>query len=294
MSDLTRSFAEVRPARSIFFFALGGAVGLALAGYGLFTAQGTTTRAVPPEDVALINHRPILRSDYIAQLQQVYGVSLSEATPEQRARILEDMIHEELFVQRGLELDMPSSDPDTRTALVAAVDQQVVADVITRQPTEKDLGAYFEAHKDRYATYGSMAVHDLVQAPPNPDTLAAVADALKRGAALPSVLSTFDLKETGKVAGEELYFAARIHLGDRLFEAAAKLADHEVSAPIDQPDGVHLLVMEKNVVPVPQSFAAAREQVLADYRRSEVERLTAAENDFLRDRAEILLAPDFR
>jgi hypothetical protein len=293
MSDLTRSFAEIRPARSIFFFALGGAVGLALAGYGLFTAQGTTTRAVPPEDMALINHRPILRSDYIAQLQQVYGVTLSEATPEQRARILQDMIHEELFVQRGLELDMPSSDPDTRTALVAAVDQQVVADVITRQPTGKDLGAYFEAHKDRYATYGSMVVHDLVQATPNPDTLAAAAEALKRGEALPAVLSTFDLKETGKVAGEELYFAAKIHLGDRLFEAAAKLGDHEVSAPIALADGVHLLVMEKNVVPVPQSFAAAREQVLADYRRSEVERLTAAENDFLRDRAEILLAPDF-
>jgi hypothetical protein len=289
---LPASFAEVRPRRSVFFFALGGIFGLALAGYGLFTAPGTTTHAVPPEDVAVVNHRPILRSDYLAQLQQVYGASLAEATPAQRARILADMIHEELFVQRGLELDMPSSDPDTRTALVAAVDQQIVADIITRQPSDAVLGAYYETHKERYATYGSMAVHDLVGS--DPAALVAAAEALSRRDALGDVLAAYGLKETGKVTGEELYFAAKLHLGDRLFAIAAGLHDHEVSAPVADGDATHLLVMEKNVVPVPRSFAEAREQVLADYRRSETERLTAAEEAFLRERAEILIAPDFR
>src|SRR5271156_190200 len=116
--------SEVRPVRSLSLLALGAVAGLAIAGFGLFTAKGTSTRTVPADCVALVNQRPILKIDFVTQLRTVYGVGLEDSTAEQRQKVLSDMIREELFVQRGLELDFPSSDPDTRTALVAAVEQQ--------------------------------------------------------------------------------------------------------------------------------------------------------------------------
>jgi len=95
--------------------------------------------------------------------------------------VLDEMIREELFVQRGLELDFPGTDPDTRSALVAAVEQQVVADVTTHQPADAELQKYFEENRSNYATEGTMARAisvelglpriDLAMTPPEPGAL---------------------------------------------------------------------------------------------------------------------------
>jgi len=286
---------EIDRARSIWLFSIGGVAGLVMAGYGLFTAQGTISRSLPPEDIALINHRPILRSDYLAQLAQVYGVTLSDSSKAQRDQILHDMVHEELFVQRGLELDMPGSDPDTRTALVAAVGQQVVADVATLQPTDQMLRAFYAAHQADYMTLGTMKLHDLVPVSGGDNgRMAEAADALCRGADLADTLSRYGLRESGALTGEEFYFAAKIHLGNALFALASGLSDHAVAGPVGEGATPHLLLMEHNVPPVPQSFETAREQVLNDYRAAETKRLTDREYRFLEDRAEIVIDPDFR
>ncbi len=58
--------AEAHPARSLFLFAIGTAFGLGVAAYGLFSVPGTRIAGVPAEDVALVNGRHILRSDFIA------------------------------------------------------------------------------------------------------------------------------------------------------------------------------------------------------------------------------------
>ncbi|MGU7776437.1 hypothetical protein ACV229_40610 [Burkholderia sp. MR1-5-21] len=111
----------------IMLFACGALLGLGLAGYSLFTAKGTRTSAVPPEVMALVNGRPILRSDFVTQVQTQFSVAYAKSTPDQRSRVLDDMIAEELNVQRGVELDLPSFDPDVRAALVAGVEQHVLA-----------------------------------------------------------------------------------------------------------------------------------------------------------------------
>ena len=53
---------RVSARRSFGLMAAGAAVGLALAGYTLFTARSTTTLFVPTEDVALVNQQPISRA----------------------------------------------------------------------------------------------------------------------------------------------------------------------------------------------------------------------------------------
>jgi hypothetical protein len=280
--------------RSFVLMAAGALAGLAMAGYALFTARGTSTLIVPPEDVALVNQQPISRSDYLAQLQTLYDVDLAHATPEQRHRVLDDMIREELFVQRGKELDVAATDPDVRTSMVNAVEQEMAADAVTSQPTEAQLRAYFDGHRGRYASEGVMNLRDYVFAADDSSSAAAASAAMRSTPPTADSLAAWRARDSHKVSDQEFYFAARIHLGDVLFAAARELPDHGVSAPLQQGREIHVLYMIRNRRPVPFDFAAARDQVLTDYRNDAIGHLRTGDEAFLRKRANILVADDVK
>jgi hypothetical protein len=280
--------------RSFIFMGCGALAGLLMAGYSLFTARGTSTLAVPAEDVALVNQQPISRSDYLQQLQTLFGVDFQQATAAQRRKVLDDMIREELFVQRGKELDVASTDPEVRAALVNAVELEIAADAVTSQPSEAQLRAYYSSHQARYASEGVMTLRDYVFAASDAKTAADAALTLQTGPATPALLAGWHAADSGKVAGEEFYFAAKIHLGDILFGAARELSDGGVSAPIALPGAVHVLYMVRNRKPVPFDFAAARDQVLTDYRSDAIGHLRTGDEAFLRKRANVLIADDLR
>src|ERR1700723_219087 len=175
--------------RSFVLMGGGALLGLIMAGYALFTARGTSTLIVPAEDVALVNQQPISRSDYLQQLQTLYGVDLPHATAAQRRKVLDDMIREELFVQRGKELDVASTDPDVRSAMVNAVELEIAADAITAQPSEQQLRAYYALHRERYASEGVMTLHDYVFPLSESAAAAEAARALRSGAPAPALLA---------------------------------------------------------------------------------------------------------
>ena len=108
--------------RSLTLCAVAAVLGLAIAGVGLFNARGTRIAGVPPEDAAVVNRSPILLSDYVAQLQALYNVSPSQATPAQKRATLNSMIREELYVQRGIELGLQNDFMEVRNSLVSAVE----------------------------------------------------------------------------------------------------------------------------------------------------------------------------
>ena len=280
--------------RSFVFMGSGALLGLLMAGYSLFTARGTSTLTVPPEDVALVNQQPISRSDYLQQLQTLYGVDLAHATAAQRKKVLDDMIREELFVQRGKELDVASTDPEVRTAMVSSVEQEIAADAVTSQPSDAQLRGYYAAHRARYASEGVMTVRDYVFAPADSKAAAEAAAAFRSAPPTPAQLTRWGASDSGKTGDEEFYFAAKIHLGDPLFEAARDLPDGGVSAPMNRADGIHILYMLKNKPPVPFDYAAARDQVLTDFRNDAIGHLRTGDETFLRKRANVLIADDVR
>ena len=286
--------AQVDIRRSFMMLGLGATIGLILAGYTLFTARGTSTLVVPAEDVALVNQQPISRIDYLALLRTLYGVDWGQATAQERQKVLNDMIREELFVQRGKELDVASTDPEVRSALVNAVELQIAESAITALPTETALKNYFDAHKSRYASEGVMSVRDFVFPAAQQQALERTLGILKSGPPPPDLLAQLQGKGSSKTGNDEFYFAARIHLGDRLFDVAKALPDGALSAPVRLEDGLHILYMEKNKVPVPYSYATARDQVLNDYRNDSIARLNTGDEAFLRKRANILIAHDLR
>jgi parvulin-like peptidyl-prolyl isomerase len=294
--------------RSMALLALGALLGLAVAGYGLFTAKGTRSRSVPPEDVALVNNRPILRSDFMTQVQTELAAPFTQSMPEQRAKTLQDMVAEELQVQRGLELDLPSFDPDVRTALVAGVQLEATADVLAQQPTDQELRAYYEAHKDRYIGEGVLRMRDLVAksgAATAAEQVMANAQravtALRAGMPVEQAVQRYQLEDSGALmaAGhvdtDEIFeFAARAKLAREIYAASATLHDGQVSDPIRQSDGVHVVVMLQHRMPVREDYATAADQVWTDYKNEAQARMRETNVRYLRNRADILLSPEVR
>jgi parvulin-like peptidyl-prolyl isomerase len=290
-------------------FALGALIGLVIAGYGLFTAKGTRSHSVPPEDLALVNNRPILRSDFMTQVQTQFSVAFGQSTSAQRRRVLEDMLAEELQVQRGLEIDLPSFDPDVRTAMVAGVELETAADVLAQQPTEAQLRGYYAAHLAKYVTEGRLRLRDLtlksgaLPAGAAQDWLRAqqAVTALRSGAPLEQVMLRYGLVDSGALldsghvdTGEIFEFAARAKLGADVYAAASGLPGGQVSDPIRQGDGIHVVVMLEHRMPIQQDYAAAADRVWSDYKNDAQAQVREAELRYLRSRADILLSDDAR
>jgi hypothetical protein len=285
--------------RALLLYALGSVLGLAIAGYALLTARGTETRHLPEEDVALINQQPILRSDFITQTESETGLTFDRTSHAQRLRVLDEMVQEELKVQRGLELNFAETDQDTRNALANVVDQQIVAEVTTSQPSEQQLHDYYEAHRDQFHTPGVMTVCDMWLPGGNMNdgtqstaVRAAVAQ-IRSGAALAQVLPRYGLVNRNQCE-DNFYFAIKIHLGDQLHKLAAQMPGGSVSDPIQASDGIHVVQMLKNVMPVADSYVEARSQLEGEYRMEREDRVRTGTMNFLRGRSKMLIADDYR
>ena len=286
--------------------AIGAVVGLAIAGVGLFSARGTATHNVPPEDIALVNQRPVLRSDFVTQLEGETGESFDQATRAEKLKVLDEMIREELLVQRGLELDFAETDQMTRNALAMAMDQQALAEATTSQPSEQQLREFFNKNPARYASDGILTVRHLVLVAASGGAGGGAASggeqamqkaheavsALRANTPVEAVIAKFGLTEP-RNDGDEFYFAAKIHLGDAVYAQALRMKEGEVSEPLQAADGIHIVQVIKDKVPVPLSFEHARLQVLTDLKNAQQERLMAATMKFLRERSKILIAPDY-
>jgi len=293
--------------RSMVLLATGALIGLAIAGYGLFTAKGTRSHGVPAEAVALVNQRQILRSDFMTQAQTQFAVPFAQTTAEQRQQTLEDMISEELMMQRGLEIDLPSYDPDVRNALVAGVELEVTAGVLAQQPTTEELQQYYQLHQDKYSSEGVMRLRDLLiksdaAHPPAAAQARATeaAAALRRGQPLEAAMKQYGLVDSGRFmdaghvdTGDIFQFAVRAKVDDPLYHALLPLKDMEVSEPVAQDDGVHLIVMIKHRFPVPQSFEEASNRVWSDVKNEAQAKVRSANLAFLRSRADIVVAPEY-
>jgi len=278
--------------RALILCGIGAIGGLAIAGAGLFTAQGTRIAGVPPEDVALVNQVPVLMSDYVSMFEATEGKSFDKGTPEEKRKVLDQMIREELYVQRGVELGLQNDITEVRQALVGAVEAQQAIDAAATQPDEDALRDFYKRPAANYADEGTMTVTELIA--PNLAQAQAAVSSLRGGKPMIEVSKAYGLRDSGAITdGEEFYFAAQIHLGQRLFDAARQLRQGQVSDPVAVPNGIHILIMRKNRPPVPTPYERVRDQVLADYRADKVARMQAGADKFLRKRADIQIATGF-
>jgi len=131
---------------------VGAVAGLGLAATGLLRGdQGSAP--VPGNAVATVNGTPIFEADYRRAVSAVSADRRSkQLSLEQRARILDRLIDEELLIQRGLELRLATRDPRIRTNLSGAVIDLIVAraDAQGREVDDDTLRAFFREHRDYF------------------------------------------------------------------------------------------------------------------------------------------------
>jgi parvulin-like peptidyl-prolyl isomerase len=187
--------------------------------------------------------------------------------------------------------------------MTGGVNAQVAAPLLAQQPTDEQLRAYYDAHRAKYTADGSMNVRDLVlhiggyenadqsMAQAKIDATEAVYQ-LRSGASADYVMEHFGFNDSGRMRfGNEPDFAAKLHLGPTLYPAATRLTEGQVSDPVADTDGLHVLIMEQRRMPTIADFASARTAVYADY-REDIAKAAQHENvKILRGQAQIILAP---
>jgi PPIC-type PPIASE domain len=292
-----------RPQRTLYLPALAVVAGLLVAGVGLFRAAPRALTAVPPGYVALVNQKGILFSDFRAQVEMETGKTFADATAQERSRILREMINEELLVQRAVVLDLPETTNEVRTNMAIGVNTQVAAPLLAYEPTDAELRAFYDKSRQNYTSPGAMTLQDLVlhvggYQNANQTLTQARADAteavyqLRAGASVDYVMEHFGFARSGRAAeGEELDFAVKLHLGDKLYQVATTLHDGEISDPVSDFDGVHILIMQRHQFPKVADFSAVRDRVYLDYRTAASNHATEENLSLLRRQANILLAP---
>jgi len=315
-ADSSAASAPFNPRRSLLWLAVGATVGLALAGYSLLTATDTGFKAVPVGAVALVNGRQILQRDLDAQAETEYGRPIKDITLAEKKSVLESMIREELLVQRGLEIEVPKTDPDVRQAIVNAVNLVTAAEVEATQPSEAELQAYFAAHLENYVVFGTYQLRDLVLPVAAAADAAALTDAEAKArqaagalgsdpsdAAIAAVAARFGLRDNGPFtqAGKDGIPTAREvtepvaarTLGGVLYPAVTALGHRGVSAPVRTPDGFHLLVVRAHQPKTYFSFDQARSRVEHEIKADAQAKAEEEQLHDLRTKAEILIAPGF-
>jgi parvulin-like peptidyl-prolyl isomerase len=299
---LIRTALAQRPQRTLVLPALAAVAGMVIAGLSTFR-PAPQILTVPAGYIALVNQKGILTSDFMVQTAAVTGRSFAETSAAERNKTLHDMIDEELLVQRGMSLDLPETTTEVRDVMTAAVNAQVDVATKAQPPTEAELKAFYDAHRSDYSSVGTMQVRDLllrIGGYQNADQSTAQAETdasealyqLRSGVAVDHVMLHFGFVDSGRAdAGEVLDFAAKLHLGLKLFQAAGALSDGEISEPIVEVDGVHLLLMRHRRPPRVADFAGVRPKVYSDYTESAAKRAQEEELKILRRDAQILVAP---
>ena len=94
--------------------------------------------------------------------------------------------------------------------------------------------------------------------------------------------------------GEIFEFAARAKLAREIYAIVATLQSGQISEPIRQSDGVHVVVMLEHRMPVREDYATAADQVWTDYKNEAQARVREANVSYLRSRADILVSPEAR
>ena len=144
--------------RARIMLGVGAAIGIMLAAAGAFAPSGPGAGALPTDAIARVNKKTITTEEFARAMALLTRDKGNEITDEDRARVLNGLIDEELLVQRGIEMGIIDSDRAVRKAISTAMIQTIVAESSSKQPSEDDLRAFYE---DRYGSHNAFLFEQL-------------------------------------------------------------------------------------------------------------------------------------
>jgi hypothetical protein len=246
--------------------------------------------------VALVNGQPISRDAFAEFVGAIAAERKSvELGPEERARLLDRMVDEELLLQRGLELGLARYERTARRAIVAAVVSAVTADAESTEPDEEALRAFHQEVSERFRRPGRVRLEvAFVAAGARPEALAwkqasEIATRLRAGEALAVAAAGADALPVPLSGGPISLDEVRGALGPSAALAAERLEPGATSDPVRGAAGYAVLRLTERQPGAEPPFEEVREQVRAEYLRSVGERARAAYLAELREGADVRL-----
>ncbi len=285
--------------RAVALLLLGAAVGTVMAALGLAIPARDPNR-LPQGVVARINGEAIRRDDYERMLGALASDRRTELTASDRLHVLDRLIEEELLVQRGLELGLARHDRRVRSDLTATVIASIVAESSDLQPSDEELRAFYEAHRDFFTRPGRLRVRQVFNrvrgAADAPAALARARQATRR---LRSGESFRDVRKTlGDDALPPLPDAPlppaklRDYLGPTALRVALDLEVGDASDPVRSGTGYHVLQVVERQGDVTPPLSEIRTQVVAELRRRAGEQKLRSYLDDLRNRADVVVSEE--
>ena len=285
--------SKASPRRPTVLLVSGAALGALLAAAGLTASGGG---GLPPDVVALVNQTPIRTEDYVRMCDAVANDRRAPLEAADRRRILDRLIEEELLVQRGLTLDLARLDRRVRADLTQTVIDGIATQAGTREPSEEELRAFYEAHRDLFAGPGRLRVRQVfirVTAPSDPAALARAdqaAQRLRAGESIDAVQAALGDPPLAALPDAPLPPSKlRDYLGPTALRTALELDIGEVSDPVRSGTGYHVLQVVERQADTAPALADVRPQVVAELNRQAGEQALRAYLDELRAGADVTI-----
>ena len=270
--------------------AAGAAAGLAAALWG---ALGPPARDRVGNDViATVNGVAIGRADYQRALGSLVADKRSPVTAADERRVLDNLVDEQLLVERGLELGLGEQDIAVRKALIDAMIQFAVAGAAGREPDEAELRRFYAERPQLVLSDARLRVR--VVSFPSRDAArvesmrrallggASFDDAVRKAGAEPVAVPD-TLLPPGKLAD---------YAGPAVRDAALAMTPGDVAGPLDVGGVPSFVLLVDRTAPTAPPFEQVRDAVAEEWRRRQAEAALAQYIGSLRRSAVIDYAPD--
>jgi parvulin-like peptidyl-prolyl isomerase len=251
----------------------------------------------PDGVAAIVNGERILDAQVEEALQRRAGVASNEPRAADSERMLQQLVDEELLLQRAAEVGLLESDRNVTKALARAAMDAAVDEARGDPPSEEEVRAFFEENVGFFAAPRRLRIRCLSfpdAGDPGDASRRAreAATALGAGDEAPEVARRFGARSDACAPDALLPESVLLRqLGPTLASVARALREGEVSGPIETPTGVHVLqLLEAEAMRVPP-FESVRPQVETELIRRRGDDAVRALLARLRRRADITLAP---
>ena len=277
--------------------ALGAAAGLAVAATALVGARAPHA-GLPEGAIATVNGELVRADDYARALAALAADRRDPLGEDDRRRVLDRLVDEELLVQRALELGLARRDRLVRAELAGAAIGLLGTTADAPEPTRAELEAFYDAHRDDFTEPGRIRVEQVFVGAASVEDearaggrAAAAARRLRAGDALAGVRRDLGDEEVAPPPDALLPPAKlREYLGETATRAALALTPGGVSDPVRSGAGFHVLrVVEREAARVPP-FDEIVDAVRAQRRRRGDEEALRTALDSLRRRADVRVA----
>jgi hypothetical protein len=269
---------------------LGVVAGVAMTLVGVLVQPGASGDG-ELQAAALVDGVPITLERFE---DRVNALAKEERAPrldrEQRARMLDELVAEELLLAHALRLDMARANPMVRKLLLESMLDLASALGGKESASEDELRREYEAERHRFTAPRRYRVdtHFFRDAMPNAAERAeAAARKLREGVAWADLRSLADKPTTALPPGALEQSELRTYVGPTAAAAVARMKRGDHAGPMRIAGG-HLLVQLVEIVdPPPPAFEKMRSAVEDRWRRKRRAERVRAYVETLRSRAEV-------